>query len=1119
MADLVCLSCSAINAADQRFCTAGGSPLGIRCLVCESTSPPDARFCGTCGSSLADPVVAEGISRDLRAEERKVVSVLFADLVGSTASADGADPEDIQARLRPYYARVRDEIEAFGGTVEKFIGDAVVGVFGAPTSHEDDPARAVQAALRVLEAIGHLNEQDPRLELAVRVAVDTGEVVVAMGDPVERGEGIATGDVMNTAARLQGLAPVGGIVVGERTFLATEAVFDYESLGSVTVKGKADPLPIWRVAGVLSEEERTALGPMIGRSRELRLLATLWDKVRADRRPHIVTVIGPPGIGKSRLVKELQPTLEAEGVFLKGRCRPYGETTGFGAFGQQVLQLSGVYETDPSATARAKLDETIAGLFAAEEADEVARHLAILLGLSDEGAPDKQLLFYSVRRFVEALGNRGPTALTFEDIHWAEPALLELLDSLAGRLRDVPVFLITLARPDLLDTRPTWGGGLTRYTAVPLDPLSDLDTRQLAQALLATAGNGDALTDRVVHTCGGNPLFLEELAASVTERAADPDLVLPSTVQAIISARLDALPVEERRVLQDAAAIGRIFWRGPLAAMTGSDLDLDVALDHLESRDLIRSQPGSSVPDDREFAFKHVLTREVAYGTLPRAARRERHRTIAEFVEAASGDRARQSASILAHHFREAGEQAKTATYLVMAAEVASRAWAKEQAEALYTEAIDLLEETGDHEALVEARLGRASTLIDAGRFPDAIEGDLDWLVGEATGRSLGMAHLFRGRAAYWLADAQRVAENSSAAAEIAAAIDDDELEGRALAARAEAEAMNGDLPAAMATWDLAVDRWPDEHRDAWFARMYATRSIMSYWAGEYEDGLRMAVESHEAGIEASNLEAAVQGASHAGLALVGLSRHEEGIRWFDRAIALGREWEEGSFRWTSRAQNMQTGAFREIGDLETARARSLEALELANRSAFPPAAVSAQLDLLFTDLMEGKVGAAESAIPDLVEASERTKGFHQWLWSIRLATGRAETALLAGRPEEAAAHAGVALELAERFRRRKYATRAKIVMGRAFSALGLHEEAVASLVTASSEAETLGHLPSSWAALAALSDARIALGDERAAETAASAGRDTVERFAGTLDAAHRDCLFARPEVTTLRS
>ena len=297
---LTCPACSTSNDAEQRFCTACGASLARECGVCGTVNALNARFCGACGSPIeASPTQAPGVL----VEERKVVSVLFADLAGFTASSDGADPEDVKARLRPYFARAREEIESVGGTVEKFIGDAVVGLFGAPTSREDDPVRAVQAAWQVARAIDELNEQDASLELAIRIGVDTGEVVVDVDSDVGRGETIATGDVMNTASRLQHEAPVGGVVVGERTYQSTQRSFEYEALPPVSVRGKAAPIPIWRVVGPGLEPERAPLAPLIGRGRELELLGTVWDKVRADRRTHLVTVFGAPGIGKSRLVR------------------------------------------------------------------------------------------------------------------------------------------------------------------------------------------------------------------------------------------------------------------------------------------------------------------------------------------------------------------------------------------------------------------------------------------------------------------------------------------------------------------------------------------------------------------------------------------------------------------------------------------------------------------------------------------------------------------------------------------------------------------------------------------------------------------------------------------------
>ncbi len=1110
---LTCPACSAPNDADQRFCTSCGGSLVQACAVCGTVNAPTSRFCGACGSPIDAPSTEP--PPDL-AEERKIVSVLFADLAGFTAHSDGADPEDVKARLRPYFARARDEIESLGGTVEKLIGDAVVGLFGAPTSREDDAVRAVQAAWHITGAIDALNSEDPALELAVRIAVDTGEVVVDVDSHVERGETIATGDVMNTASRLQAEAPVGSVVVGERAYRASAQAFEYEPMDPVSVKGKAAPIAIWRVVRPRSQQDQAPLAPLIGRSRELELLGTVWDKVRADRRTHLVTVIGPPGIGKSRLVRELQPRLAREGLFLKGRCRPYGETTGYGAFGQQVSQLAGIFETDPTNVAVGKLRECVASLLPGDEAKEVGAHLAILLGLSKEGAPDKQLLYFSVRRFVEAVADAQPTAFVFEDIHWAEPALLELLESLVVRLTDVPAYVITLARPDLFDTHPTWGGGLARYTAVHLEPLADDDAHELAAELLGGSDASSGYADRVVNASGGNPLFLEELAASVAERTADLVAELPTTVQAIISARLDALPRRHRQVLQGAAVIGRIFWRGPLAALLVDDADLDATLDDLERRDFIRRQSGSSVPEDREYIFKHVLTREVAYGTLPRAARRERHRAVAAFIERASGDRVRESASILAHHYREAGDDVKTATYLMMAADVASRAWAKQQAITLLGEAIDVTERLGDRELLLAARLAQASTLIDAARFTDAVEG-LDWLIGEAEGRDLALAYLGRARAAFWVADAERVVQHGTAAANLAEQLDDREIHGRALAARSEAEAMGGNLPAAFATWERAEATWPAEHRDASYARFLATRSLMSYWAGDYETCRSMAVEAYERGTEASNLEAAVTSACNVGLALAGLSRHEEGISWLDRAIALGREWEERSFRFTARGMNMRAGALREIGDLAAARAQSEEGLALAEESGFAPAAISARLDLLYADLMDGEAGAAERMISDLAGSIEGAKGFHQFLWSIRLLVARAEGARLAGRNEDAISFARAALTDAARFERRKYACIVRVPLGRALLATGRADEAADVLTRAVLEAERLGHAPSRWPALSALAEAKAALGDDEAAANAHAAAARTVEEFADGLSEARATALRARPEVVTL--
>ena len=531
-----------------------------------------------------------------------------------------------------------------------------------------------------------------------------------------------------------------------------------------------------------------------------------------------------------------------------------------------------------------------------------------------------------------------------------------------------------------------------------LEPLTDADAHELASALLVGSEEASGYADSLVHTSGGNPLFLEELAASVAERTADLLAGLPTTVQAIISARLDALPRRSRQVLQDAAVVGRIFWRGPLAALQGDESDLDATLDDLERRDFIRRQPKSSVLEDREFIFKHILTREVARnapaggatGASPRGrgvhrARIRRSRAgilVDPRAPLSRGRRRRQDRDV-----PDDGRRCRVPRLGQAAGDHAARRGDRDRRTDRRSRPADLR----------APRPGLDPSSTPPGS-PTRSRG-LDWLIDEADGRNLALAHLARARAAFWVADAAHVAKHSAAAAEIAERLDDREVQGRALAQRSEAESMGGDLPTAFATWERVTATWPIDRRDGAFARSYATRALMSYWAGDYETVLKMAIEAHGLGIDASNLEAAVTSACNAGLALVGLSRHEEGISWLDRAIEFGREWEERSFRFTARGMNMRAGAIREIGDLDAARAQSEEALELAKDSGFPPAEISARLDLLFVDLMEGEAGAAERVIPGLTEALEGAKGFHQFLWSIRLMAARAEAALLAGRP------------------------------------------------------------------------------------------------------------------------
>lgn len=657
------------------------------CPSCGRENPPDAKFCSACGTRLA---ADQGGAR----EERKIVSVLFADLVGFTARSEMLDPEDVRAIQSPYFQRVRAEIEARGGTVEKFIGDAVMGVFGAPVGYGDDPERAVRAALGIRDAIAELHGDDPELELQVRVAVNTGEAIVSLNADPAQGEGLVSGDVVNTASRLQGLAPVNGVLVGEETHRATKRAIDYQPVDPVTLKGKSSPVPAWiaLAASTAPGERRAQPLPIVGRDHELGVLRRIWDQVVAEHRPRVVTVFGPAGIGKTRLATEFSEAVnESGGRALRGRSVPYGEQTTYGAFAQHVKQMTGIFDSDLAPEAWQKLREAATTLLGEAEAAEVAEHVGSLLGLEVEGSGARRdELFYSARRIVEEVARRQPTVLVFEDLQWADHPTLDLLESLAARVRDVPLLMLALARPELLEHKPAWGGGLPGYTALPLEPLAETQSQELAAHALRELSVEGYDPEEIARTAEGNPLFIEELAASLSEQSGEGPADLPTSIRAIVSARLDALPQHERGVLLDASVVGKVFWRGALETMESGNGHLGQLLDALEGRDLVRREPVSRLVGEQQFIFKHILIRDIAYATLPRPARRDRHARVARFLEEKTHD-GLAAASALAHHWLEAGDNARAADFLVVAGDQAGRGWAKEEAVAYYQQALQVL--------------------------------------------------------------------------------------------------------------------------------------------------------------------------------------------------------------------------------------------------------------------------------------------------------------------------------------------------------------------------------------------------------------------------------------------
>ncbi len=697
------------------------------CPACGADNPEHARFCLACGESLA---VAAPIG-----EERKVVSVLFVDLVGFTNRSDRADPEDVRAMLRPYHERVKADIERFGGTVEKFIGDAVMAVFGAPAAHEDDAERAVRSALRILETIEELREEG--LELAVRAAVTTGEAVVALGARPERGEGIVTGDVVNTAARLQSAAPVGSVLVDETTMRSAEAAITFAPLAAIEAKGKAEPIPVWQVVGARSRvgQPETATGtPFVGREHERTLLLETFLRAERESSVQLVTVVGEPGIGKSRLVTELRATLDDRPDLITwrhGRCLPYGEGITFWALGEIVKAEAGIFESDDQAEAEAKLAQCVSALVDdASEREWFASRLAPLAGVNAEGgAIGREEAFTAWRRFLEAVAAKRPLVFVVEDLHWADEALLDFLEQLLDWAAPVPLLVLSTTRPELYDRRPGWSGGRRNATTIPLSPLSGDETARLLQRLLERTLLPAQTQASLLERAGGNPLYTEQFARMLTERGDGTDLQVPETVQALIAARLDTLSPELKSLLHDASVIGRTFWTGAVAALGERERDEALAgLLELVRREFVRPARLSSIKGEEEFSIWHALVRDVAYQQIPRAPRALKHVAAAAWIEESAQERVPDHAEILVHHYEQALALSRAAgedrsefrdalvRFLLVAGDRAMRLDVA-AAEAAYRRALELSTDRAEHAAVL---VKLADALQEQGRLPDA---------------------------------------------------------------------------------------------------------------------------------------------------------------------------------------------------------------------------------------------------------------------------------------------------------------------------------------------------------------------------------------------------------------
>ncbi len=763
-----CAACGTDNRPGRKFCSSCGAGLPVTCPNCGAENEAGERFCGECGTSLGGTgtpaggaaanrpvaITAEAASGAAPAPlapelERRVVSVLFADLVGSTAAAEGRDPEETREVLSRYFAVAREIVDRYGGTIEKFIGDAVMALWGAPVAHEDDAERAVRAALDLVDAVARIPVPDGRRALHLRAAVMTGETAVTLG---ARGEGMVAGDLVNTAARLQGVAEPGTVLVGEQTQRAARASICFEPIETPQLRGKSLPVAAWRAECVMaglhgSRRDETLEPPFTGRDAEFALLKDLFHATSRERRLRIVSITGQAGIGKSRLAWELEKYLDGlveTVLWHQGRSPAYGEGVTFWALGEMVRRRAGITEGDDESALRRKLRETL-DRYVPDEEDRrwVEPKLQALLGAGQTEGSDTAELFAAWRFFFERLAAESTVVLVFEDLHWADSGLIDFIEHLADWARTQPILIVTLARPELLERRSTWGAGRRNFTSMHLEPLEPDAMRRLLTGLVP--GLPAAAIRAIVERAEGIPLFAVEtirmmLAQGVVAAEgaryrlvrALPELRIPETLHALIASRLDALPSEERSTLQDAAVLGVSFSMRALEAVAGRPGEaLRPQLDALVRTELLQVDSDARSPGRGNYQFVQGVVREVAYSTLARRDRLTRHLAAARYFEHLGDD---ELAAVLASHFLDAYRAAPAgavAEALAGQARVALRAAADrashlnvpEQALTLLEQALIVtpdgseqtaLRERAGEAAVAAARYDRAEELLEA---------------------------------------------------------------------------------------------------------------------------------------------------------------------------------------------------------------------------------------------------------------------------------------------------------------------------------------------------------------------------------------------------------------------
>jgi predicted ATPase/class 3 adenylate cyclase len=917
---VTCASCGAENRPEAKFCLNCGASLALLCPNGHPV-PAEARFCDVCGAAIALAAAAEP-GRGAPAAERRLVSVLFADLVGFTTASEGRDAEETRELLSRYFETARTLIERYGGTVEKFIGDAVMAVWGAPVAQEDDAERAVRAALDVVAAVPELDER-----LQARAGILTGEAAVTLG---AQGQGMVAGDLVNTTSRIQATAEPGTVLVGKATKRATEAAIAYEPAGERELKGKAEPVALFRALRVTAHRGGAlkAAGlepPFVGRERELRLVKELFHSAVDEGTAHLVSVVGVGGMGKSRIVWEFEKYIDGlvENVWWhRGRCLAYGEGVTYWALAEMVRSRAGISEGEDRTPAREKLRRAVEEHVAdPEERAWIEQRLAHLLGLEERQVHEREDLFAGWRLFFERMADAQPVVLVFEDIHWADQSLLDFVEYLLEWSRGHRIYVLTLARPELLERQPQWGAGSRAFTSIALGPLPPRAMDDLLSGLVP--GLPDDLQAPILERAEGVPLYAVEtvrmlLDRGLLEREGDryrvsgpiEELDVPQTLHALIAARLDGLEPMERRLLQDAAVLGKTFSTPALAAVSGlPEQEIAPLLAGLVRKEILVLQADPRSPERGQYGFLQDLIRHVAYETLGRRERKARHLAAAASLEQAFGPAEHEIVEVLAAHYLAAFEVApddndaaaiKTSAcaMLIRAGERAASLAASEEAERYFSQAAGLTDEPLA-EAELRERAGEMATA--AGRHQQAqahYERAIELL--EAAGETHPTARvLARLGWVEWLrGELEQAIERMEGAFAVLSA---DEPDADFAALTGELGRLNffaNNFERSSELLELAISLGESLQLPEVLAQALSSYGLISTWRGRYETGFALTSHALKLALENDLPTPAVRAYNNLGDSLTLRDRYDEALEYHESGIALARRVGNRQWEW-----------------------------------------------------------------------------------------------------------------------------------------------------------------------------------------------------------------------------